>query len=409
MARTDEIWIEEILGRYAEEGLARGLVTYAHAGPRVKLEGSAETLLNFSSNDYLTLASDPRVIEAGREAYSQFGSAASSSRLVTGTLAVHDFLEQRLCQHLAFPAALVCGSGYLANLSAVSALVGRDDFIIADKLVHASLVDGSVLSRAKLERFRHNDLDHAEQLLRNVQARRGKKRKCLLITESVFSMDGDLAPLQELSRLCAQYDAMFLVDEAHAIGVFGEAGRGRVYAEGLEVTVVTGTLSKALASYGGFILCSPLMKRLFVNRARPFIYNTAIPPAQAASAIGALQILNDEPLLGKEVLERARLFYSLLGDSTWGESNALSQIIPVVIGDNAETLKLARELLELSVLVVAIREPTVPRGTARLRFSINRGHSVAEIELTASVLKKLLEKRSPDQCHNSSSHLTPSR
>ncbi|MCX7006682.1 MAG: aminotransferase class I/II-fold pyridoxal phosphate-dependent enzyme, partial [Kiritimatiellaeota bacterium] len=263
-------------------------------------------LLNFSSNDYLDLAHHPDVIAAAEHALHAAGAGATASRLVSGTLPLHEELEMRLARLKGYPAALLFGSGYLANLGILGALVGRGDAVFADRLAHASLMDAAVLSRAELLRFRHNDAQHLDELL---QKNSGAGRK-LVVTESVFSMDGDVAPLPEIAAVAQKHGALLLVDEAHATGVFGPGGSGLIREHKLEsaVNLSMGTVSKALGGYGGFVACSEAMRALLINRARAFIYTTAPPPAAAGAALGALGLLEKNPSWGAELLQRAAAF-----------------------------------------------------------------------------------------------------
>ena len=342
------------------------------------------TTLNFSSNDYLDLTHHPEVITAAERALRDCGAGAGASRLVSGTLPLHEELEARLAQLKGYPASLVFGSGYLTNLGVIPALVGRGDAIFADRLAHASLMDAAILSRAELYRFRHNAADHLDELL-NKHGGTGRK---LVVTESVFSMDGDLAPLPEIAVAAERYGALLLVDEAHATGVFGPGGSGLIREQKLEplVTVSMGTLSKALGGYGGFVACSEKLRALLVNRARAFIFTTAPPPAVLGAALGALDVLEKNPGWGADLLRRAAVFRQQLQLFGLDTMQSASQIIPIMVGDNARALALAGRLREQGLLVVAIRPPTVPEGTARLRLSVTRSHSETDLARAAEII-----------------------
>ena len=294
-----------------------------------------------------------------------------------------DELEQRLAGFKGYPAALVFGSGFLTNAGVIPSLVGRDDAVFADKLVHASIIDAITLSRAKLVRFHHNDVQHLEELLKKQPA--GCR---LVVTESVFSMDGDLAPLRDIAAVAQRQNAMLMIDEAHATGVFGPSGSGLIREHGIEtsVNVSMGTLSKALGSYGGFVACSSHMRELFVNRARSLIYTTALPPSVIASSIAALEILQASPSLGSKLLKRAESFRKTLHAAGLDTLQSASQIVPIVVGDNAKTLALAERLYASGVLVVAIRPPTIPKGSARLRISITLDHSEKDLARAADLI-----------------------
>lgn len=377
-----EQWIEAVLSRLREDQLQRWLEAYPGCGGRIR--DSNRTLLNFCSNDYLDLCRHPEVVQASAKALLEFGAGAAASRLLTGTLPPHEQLERRLAHFKGYPASLVFGSGYLANAGIISSLVGRGDVIFADRLSHASILDAAALSRARLVRFRHNDPGHLEDLLR----RGGRTGRTLVVTESVFSMDGDLAPLPDLADVALRYGAMMMVDEAHATGVFGPAGSGLVRKHGLEgkVNVSMGTLSKALGGYGGFAACSTAVRELLVHRARAFIYTAAPPPSVIGSSLGALDVLAHSPDLGSELLGRAHRFRERLRASGLDVMGSQSQIIPVKVGDNARSLSLARRLRAQDVLAAAIRPPTVPAGTARLRLSLTLAHSEEDLARAASVI-----------------------
>ena len=374
-----EAWIDEDLAELRGKSLERRLSVFSEAGGKIKIDG--RTFLNFSSNDYLGLARHPEVISTARECLESYGCGAAASRLITGTLEPHCRLERVLAALKGYPEALVFGSGFLANAGVITSLVGRSDFVFADKLAHASIIDGIVLSRAKLKRFHHNDPDHLKSLLGQTPAS-GRK---LVVTESVFSMDGDIAPLPEITSLAVESGAMVMVDEAHATGVFGPGGGGLIRQYGLEeqVNVSMGTLSKALGGYGGFIACSPALRDLLVNRARSFIYTTGLPPSAVGSALGALAVVEKAGNPGVELLERAAIFRKRLQEAGLVTLNSQSQIIPVLIGENARTLAVAQRLKSKGILTAAIRPPTVPDGTARLRLSVTLDHTADDLEWAA--------------------------
>jgi len=377
-----EGWLEAELAALRRQHLFREARAWPAAGGRVCVDG--RDTLNFSSNDYLDLARHPAVRAGAARALRAYGAGATASRLVAGTLPLHEELEARLARLKGCPAALLFGSGYLANLGTVPALAGRGDTICADRLAHASLVDAAVLSRAALERFRHNDVQHLDELLGKCT---GGGRK-LVLTESVFSMDGDLAPLREISAVARQHGALLLVDEAHATGVFGPGGGGLIREYGLEaeITVAMATLSKALGGYGGFVAVSEPMRAWLVNRARAFIFSTALPPAQAGAALGALDALAQQPDGGRELLRRAGVFRRRLQAAGLDTLRSASQIVPVLMGDNARALALAERLRSRGRRVVAIRPPTVPAGSARRRLSVTLAHSDADLERAAGAI-----------------------
>ena len=375
-----EDWIQPILDDKNRQGLERSARVYPDVGGKITIDG--KEILNFSSNDYLDLSHHRHVMDRAREALDRYGVGSTASRLVTGTLPIHEELEARLAKEKGYPAALVFGSGYMANAGIIPVLAGRDDLIFADKLVHASMIDACRLSGAKLVRFAHNDVQSLEQRL--IQHSDSGSRK-LVITESVFSMDGDLAPLTEIAALAEKHGAMLMVDEAHASGTFGPNGAGLVREHGLEksVTVSMGTLSKALAGYGGFVACSENLRKLLVNSARAFIYTTAPPPAVIGGALGALDVLEASPNLGNVLQANADYFRSMLHDAGLDTLQSRSQIIPIVIGDNEKAVAASLRLREEGIIAAAIRPPTVPAGSARLRISITLAHHVADLERAA--------------------------
>ncbi len=384
----DETWMESELTGLRAEGLERELQVRTDTGGAFMAEG--RRILNFSSNDYLGLARAPQVVEAAAAALRRWGAGATASRLVVGTLPCHAELENRLAQFKGYAAALVFGSGYLANAGTVAALVDRHDRVLADKLAHASLLDGACLSRAAIHRFQHNDVDHLAHLL-NQKSGSGRD---LIITESVFSMDGDLAPLREIARVAQEHGAMLLVDEAHATGIWGPGGSGLVGEWRLQsgVGVAMGTLSKALGAYGGFIAGSETLKRWLVNRARSFIFSTGLPPPCVGAVLGALDVLKKQPGMGAMLLRQADMFRKRLQAAGFNTGGSLSQIVPVIIGDNQKTVAFARRLRSQGVLAVAIRPPTVPVGTARLRLSITLDHTPDDLEHAAEILAATARK-----------------
>lgn len=374
-----EAWIAAELDRAESQRARRALTVFESAGAHIALGG--RTLLNFSSNDYLGLARHPDVVAGAAEALRRFGAGATASRLVCGTLRCHADLESELALFKGYPAALAFSSGYAANVGAISAVVGRNDIVFADKLAHASLVDGAVLSRAKVRRFRHNDASHLERLLRDA----AQSSRKLVVTESVFSMDGDLAPLAELAEVARRHGAMLLVDEAHAIGVFGEHGEGLVGLHGLQgsIQLLVGTLSKALGAGGGFVACSAAMREWLINKARSFVYSTALTPAAAGAAAAAVRLLRGRNHPGADVLAAAAAFRDRLRAAGLDVGASASQIVPVVIGGNEQALRISERLLADGILVPAIRPPTVPANSARLRFSFTGGHSRQEADIAA--------------------------
>ncbi len=374
-----ESWIVEELAKRREAGLERAPIVFQCAGSPAVHNG--RRLINFSSNDYLGLAGDPRVIEGAILALREYGAGSTASRLVAGTLACHRDFERKIATFKGYEAGLLFGSGYSANLGIMTALAGRGDHLFLDRLAHASLVDAAVLSRASLHRFHHNDPEDLESLLK----RCGPAGRRLVVTESVFSMDGDIAPLESICRVAAERDAMLMVDEAHATGIFGPCGAGLVKGHGLQeqVNLSMSTLGKALGSYGGCVCCSENIRQWLVNQARSFIYSTAVSPAIVGAASAALDILAVNPALGSSVLALAERLRGLFQAGGLHTGNSASQIVPVIVRDNHRAVRMQQQLMDEGVLAVAIRPPTVPAGTARLRFSVTASHSDEDIAYVA--------------------------
>jgi len=377
-------WISEQLKERAAQHLLRTPGTYEESGAHICIDG--KEYINLSSNDYLNLANHEALKQKATEYTNSFGTGATSSRLICGTQKSHIELEEKLASFKNYPASLVFGSGYLANIGIIPALAGKGDLIIADKLAHACMIDGAQLSGAKLLRFRHNDLSHLEALLQ----KSSDYRQTFILTESVFSMDGDLAPVKEIGELAKKAGANFIVDEAHATGIFGPSGAGVTSMEGVQdlVHIAMGTLSKALGGYGGFVSCSTDLRSYFINMARSFVYSTGLPPSAMGSSLAAIEWLEANPGAGQTLLAKAERFRQKLNAAGLDTGDSASQIIPVIIGDNKRTLDIADKLKAHGILAVAIRPPTVPQGTARLRCSISLGHSDEELDFVAEEIIK---------------------
>jgi 8-amino-7-oxononanoate synthase len=345
-------------------------------GHRVRAGG-----LNFCSNDYLGLANDPRLAEAAREAADVFGVGAGASRLVTGNHGLYDVLEQKIAAVKDTEAAVVFGSGYLANLGTIPALVGEGDLILADALSHACMMSGAKLSGAKVLTFRHNDIDDLRALL---TAHRGAARHCLLLTEGVFSMDGDLAPLPDIVAAARDHDAWTMTDDAHGLGVIGD-GFGSAAHWGVRIDVQMGTLSKAVGSYGGYVATSQAVVDLLINRARSLVYATGLPPTVVAASITGLDVIAGDPALCAVPLAYARLFASQLDLPV-----PKSPIVPLIIGGSDEALTVSHALEDAGFLVTAIRPPTVPDGTARLRVTFTAAHREEDVLGLATAVRSLV-------------------
>jgi 8-amino-7-oxononanoate synthase len=338
---------------------------------------SGRRMLSFSCNDYLNLSHDPRVKAAAAAAVETYGAGAGASRLVTGNHPLLEQLEWRLARLKGTEAACVFGSGYLANAGIIPALVGEGDLLLVDALSHACLWAGAQLSRARTLKFRHNDVAHAGEIL---NTHRAAHRHALIVTDGVFSMDGDLAPLAELSALARAHDAWLMSDDAHGLGVLN-GGRGS--AVGAAVDLQMGTLSKAIGSYGGYVCASADVIALLKTRARTLIYSTGLPPASAAAAIAALDIVESDAALVARPLAKAQAFTSACNLKL-----AASPIVPVLLGDPLVALEASQLLEREGFLVIAIRPPTVAEGTARLRFAFSAGHPDQEIERLAGIVRE---------------------
>lgn len=379
-------WINEELAQLDRAGLRRRRATLGgRQGPRIELDG--RELVSFGSNDYLALAGDPRLTRAAIEACETAGWGGGASPLVCGRSEHHRRLEDRIAQFEGTEAALLFPTGFAANAGTVGALAGRDDAIFSDSLNHASLIDGCRLSRATVHVYPHSDTGTLEQLLKTHGP---LARRRLIVTDGLFSMGGDLAPLERLADLADRHDAMLLVDEAHATGVFGTHGRGIAEHLGLEdrVPIRVGTLSKALGSSGGFVAGPQHLIDWLANRARPYVFSTASPPAGAAAAEAALAIVEAEPQRGKELLDRAAALRSALQDRGWDTGPSASQIIPLVVGPAERTMALSRRLREPGFYVPGIRPPTVPKGQSQLRISLSWGHTAEMVEGLVAALGK---------------------
>ncbi len=350
----------------------------------------SKSAIDFASNDYLGLTRNPRVCQKAAQALSRYGSGSGASRLISGNLKIHEELEKKLASFKREEAALIFSSGYLANLGALTTLVNEEDVIVVDRLSHASLVDAARLSKAKLWVFPHND----RQGLRDILSRAKRFRRRLVVTEAYFSMDGDVAPLVDLLEICEASDAILMVDEAHSTGVFGREGRGLTHQLGLEgkIPVVMGTLSKALASSGGFISGSSLLKEVLINRARSFIYTTAPTPASSAAALAALEWIEKNPLQIKNFWKRIDGTRALLQEAGFDLMNSVGPILPILIGQTQKTLLFQKELSREGFWVAAVRPPTVPHQRDRLRISLKATHSMTQLKDLVQALIKIRDK-----------------
>ncbi len=375
--------LEARLGELSDRGLLRGMRLVSGAqGARVILDGREVTLL--CSNNYLGLADHPRVREAAAEAALRLGVGAGASRLVSGNMEVHARLEVALAEFKGYERCVLFGSGYLANAGIVAALAREGEVVLSDELNHASIVDGCRLARAETSVYRHADLEHLASRLREAGG-----RASLIVTDGVFSMDGDVAPLAGIVELARRHGARVVVDEAHGIGAVGPGGRGAVAAAGLEgeVDVLVGTLGKAIGSYGAYACCDETTARYLVNTARTLIFSTALPPPAVAAALAALELLRSEPERVERLVRNARTLRLALAETgLLAPGEGESHIVPVVLGSAEAAVAVSERALEQGVFAQAIRPPTVPEGTSRLRLAAMATHTESELREAALVI-----------------------
>jgi glycine C-acetyltransferase/8-amino-7-oxononanoate synthase len=378
--------IAEVLDDLRERGLHRRLrVVAGPQGARVLLDGKPVLLL--CSNNYLGLADHPRVREAAADAAMRWGAGAGASRLISGNMTCHRRLEEQLAKFKGYDTALLFGSGYLANSGVVAALAREGDVIFSDELNHASIVDGCRLARAETFVYDHCDIDHLEWGLQQAGG-----RGALIVTDSVFSMDGGIAPLPEIVEVAEQYDARVMVDEAHATGCLGPGGRGAVADAGLEdeVDVLVGTLGKALGSYGAYVCCDRDMSEFLVNRARTLIFSTALPPPAVAAAMAALELLVEQPDRVGKLQRNSATLRDALADQGVQAGESETHIVPLLVGDAVDAMDACERALDRGIFAQAIRPPTVPNGTSRLRLAVMASHTEAELRRAAGVLASAL-------------------
>lgn len=341
-------------------------------------------LINFSSNDYLGLANDERLKEAAIEATKIYGVGSGASRLVSGSQSLHRQLEEKLTEFKGKP-VLLFNSGYSANLGIISSLATRDTIIFSDRLNHASIIDGIILSQAEFKRYKHNDMDDLKAQIK----RHSDYSKKIIITDTVFSMDGDLADLNAIVELAKKYDCLSIVDEAHATGVFGKKGSGLVSELGLEneIDIQMGTLSKAAGSFGAYVSARKEVIDYFINKARAFIYTTALLPAICAASIKAIEIIEGDNELRNKLWNNVNYFKEKISKTKFNIGNTQSSIIPIIIGDADKALKASKKLFENGLFVQAIRPPTVPNRSSRLRITITAKHTREDIDALLGMLK----------------------
>jgi len=357
-------------------------------GPTLVLDG--REVINFSSNNYLGIANHPALAAAAKEAIDRYGCGSGASRLISGNMTLHEELETKLARFKGTGAALVFNSGFQANTGILSTLTGEGDAIFSDALNHASIIDGCRLSRAKSIVYAHGDLDQLESALKlEVEARRK-----LIVTETIFSMDGDEAPLGGIVELAERYGAMVMVDEAHATGIFGSTGAGIVAKLGLgeRVAVQMGTLGKALGGFGAYVAGSRALRELLINRCRSFIFTTSLPPAIMAMAMAAIDLVQQEPERREALWNNCRLLQAGLRELGFSLGSSESPILPLVIGDAGKCMQFSERLLEKGIFAQGIRPPTVPPGTSRLRITLMATHTRAQIDRAIDTFRQVKEE-----------------
>lgn len=377
------------LDELRDQGLYRRLRQVSGPqGPRIVLDGTPVLLL--CSNNYLGLSDHPRIREAAADAAMRWGVGSGASRLVSGSMTIHRRLEERLAGFKRTDAALLFGSGYMANVGVIQALGNESSLILSDELNHASIVEGCRAAKAPTFVYRHNDLEHLEWGLRE-RIPAGATGRPLIVTDSVFSMDGDTAPLVGIADLAQRYGARTVVDEAHATGCVGPGGRGAVVAAGLdgEIDVIVGTLGKALGSYGAFVAGSTDLVRFLINAARPVIFSTAPAPPVVAGALAALELIETQPERVDRLQQNAAVLHGSLRDEGLQVSGTSSHIVPIVVGDATTAMTLCEKLLERRVFAQAIRPPTVPQGTSRLRITVSASHTPQELRRAAQAIAEV--------------------
>src|SRR5574337_303142 len=351
-------------------------------GPRMRVDGRA--VLHFAGSDYLGLAGHPRLKQAACRATMRYGSGVASARLISGNHDLYPQLEERLARFKQAEAALLFSTGYQANLGVISALMDSQDVVFSDALNHASIVDGCRLSRAQVRIFPHNDVAVLEDLLRK-ETSTGRR---LIVVDGLYSMDGDVAPLREIVELAERYDCMTMVDDSHGTGVLGETGRGTVEATGVlgRIDIETGSLAKALGGFGGYVVGSRTIIEYLINRARPFIFTCALPPAVPATLLEALTIVEQEPERRQRLWDNTRQMRAGLQEVGFEVSLSGTQIIPLMVGEPERAMRFCQELLDRGVFAQGIRYPSVPRGTERIRLTVTASHSTADLDAALTAL-----------------------
>lgn len=388
------MFIREEISKLKDADLFRQTMMLSPAEPGYVIY-QGKRLLDLCSNDYLGLSRHPALVEACCRAAAGYGCGARASRLMSGTQEPHECLERAVAALKNSEAAMIFGSGYLANIGIIPALCGRHDVIFSDRLNHASIMDGILLSRARLFRYRHNDLRHLEKLLHE---HRKNFRRALIITESLFSMDGDMANIAGLISYRDRHDTMLLIDEAHATGVFGQHGEGVInHGQAKKIDVITGTFGKALGVYGAYAAISSIMRQYLVNRCRTFIFSTALPATVTEAAIAAIKLAGQNSRPRKYLLDLSDKFRKRLVQETGISTCSRSQIIPVPAGSSRRALELQDRLVREGFFCRAVRPPTVPEGTARLRLSLTADHRLEQLEKLVKITANFFREQPMDK------------
>lgn len=366
---------------------------YLYLQPAEEVDGAYVTIngrrmLQFASYAYLDLIGHPKIQAAAKKALDEFGSGTHGVRVLAGTTRIHVELEQTIARFKGTEDAMALSSGYVTNLGVIAALLGRNDVVISDKLNHASIVDGCLLSRSKFVRFDHNDMEALEKALATVPKRAGK----LVVTDAVFSMDGDIIDLPEVIRLCRKYDAMLMVDEAHSVGVLGETGHGILEHFGLDdvnvIDIQMGTLSKTIPSVGGYVAGRSDLITYLKHSVRAFVFSAALPPASAAAAIASFEVIEEEPERVKTLQKNVHYFINGLQERGFNTLNSETPIVPIIAGDDERAWMMARLSQKQDIFVLPVVSPAVPAGTSRIRANVTAGHTLEEIERAMNVFEQ---------------------
>lgn len=376
-------FFEDAVEELKHEGLYRELIVLSSPVDSViMIEG--KQYLNFCSNNYLGLATHPDVKKAAAEAIEKWGVGSGASRLICGTCELAEELEARIARFKSAEASIVFPTGYMANVGVISSVVGKQDVVIIDKLNHASIIDGCRLSGATVRVYKHCNMESLEKILKNSL----EYRRRLIVTDTVFSMEGDIAPLPQIVSLAKEYDCITMIDEAHSTGVFGDTGAGcaEYFAVAPEIDIQMGTLSKAVGCLGGYVTGTKELIAFLRNKARPFIYSTALPASVYASALKSIDIIENHPEIREHLWENIKYFKSRLDSLNLNTLDSESQIIPIIIGDSEKTIEVAKSLRSRGILTIGIRPPTVKKGTSRLRISLMATHTRDQLDACLEAL-----------------------